>query len=93
MITKLCMKIQKYCCVLCLPYDPIDLQMHIHEIVFYCIFLHQFQLDTEEITLENAITKSFEKIVKLHLDPVWHQLGAKTKQLIADIKMLKLVLE
>ena len=51
------------------------------------------QLDTDEMTVENAITRSFDKIVKLHLDPVWHQLSPKTKQLIADIKTLKLMLE
>ena len=51
------------------------------------------QLDTDEMTVENAITRSFDKIVKLHLDPVWHQLSSKTKQLIADIKTLKLMLE
>ena len=53
----------------------------------------QLQLDTDEMTVENAITRSFDKIVKLHLDPVWHQLSPKTKQLIADIKTLKLMLE
>ena len=51
------------------------------------------QLDSDEFTLENAITRSFDKIVRLHLDPVWHQLSAKTKQLVTDIKTLRLVLE
>ena len=52
-----------------------------------------WQLDTDELTVENAITRDFEKIVRMHLDPVWHQLGAKTRQLVADIKTLRLVLE
>ena len=51
------------------------------------------QLDSDEFTLENAITRSFDKIVRLHLDPVWHQLSGKTKQLVTDIKTLRLVLE
>ena len=50
------------------------------------------QLDSDEFTLENAIARSFDKIVRLHLDPVWHQLSGKTKQLVTDIKTLRLVL-
>ena len=57
------------------------------------VSMWNLQLDTDEMTVENAITRSFDKIVKLHLDPVWHQLSSKTKQLIADIKTLKLMLE
>ena len=65
--------------------------LHFETITEYILIV--LQLDTEEMTVENAITRSFDKIVKLHLDPVWHQLSAKTKQLIADIKTLKLMLE
>lgn len=63
--------------------------------LFHVVIVSQtlLQLDTEEITVENAITHSFDKIVKLHLDPVWHQLSIKTKQLIADIKSIRLLLE
>ncbi|XP_052256550.1 DNA repair endonuclease XPF-like [Dreissena polymorpha] len=49
-------------------------------------------IDTEEITVENAISKSFEQIIRLQLDPVWHQLGAKSRQLVSDIKTLRLIL-
>ncbi|KAK2179590.1 hypothetical protein NP493_480g01020 [Ridgeia piscesae] len=47
------------------------------------------RLDTDEITVENALTHTFDKIVRIYLDPVWHQLSQKTKQLVADIKMLR----
>lgn len=33
-----------------------------------------FQLDTEELTVENSINKYFDKLLRLQLDPVWHQL-------------------
>ncbi|XP_069693595.1 DNA repair endonuclease XPF [Periplaneta americana] len=49
-------------------------------------------LDTDELTVENAISKSFHKILQLQLDPIWHQLSMKTKQLVADLKTLRLVL-
>ena len=52
-----------------------------------------FQMDTDEMTVEYAITRGFDKIIKLHMDPVWHQLSSKTKQLISDIKTLRLLLE
>ena len=56
-------------------------------------WLVALQIDADEFNVENAITKSFDRIVRLHLDPVWHQLSSKTKQLVADVKTLRLVLE
>lgn len=49
-------------------------------------------LDTEELTVENSISKSFHKILQRELDPIWHQLSGKTKQLISDLKTLRMVL-
>ena len=49
-------------------------------------------LYTEELTVENAMSKSFQKILQRELDPVWHQLSGKSRQLIADLKTLRLVL-
>ena len=31
-------------------------------------------LDTEEVTVENSLSKSFDQVIKLQLDPVWNQL-------------------
>ncbi|XP_072337890.1 DNA repair endonuclease XPF [Scyliorhinus torazame] len=50
-------------------------------------------LDVEELSLENAVGKSFEKAMCYHLDPVWHQLGAKTKSLVQDLKILRTLLQ
>ncbi|KAK9499241.1 hypothetical protein O3M35_002314 [Rhynocoris fuscipes] len=49
-------------------------------------------LETEEITVENALSKSFYKSLQIQLDPVWNQLNAKTKQLICDLKTLRSVI-
>ncbi|KAK7047730.1 DNA repair endonuclease XPF [Halocaridina rubra] len=49
-------------------------------------------IDTEEFTAENAISRSFEKMLKVQLDPIWHQLSSRTKVLIADLKVLRTVL-
>lgn len=49
-------------------------------------------LDTEDVTVENAISKSFHKLLQMQLDPVWHQLSSETKQLVADMKTLRSIL-
>ena len=46
-------------------------------------------LQLEEVTVENCITKKFQKILQMELDVVWHQLNAKTKLLITDLKILR----
>uniref|UniRef100_A0A4W3HSV6 DNA repair endonuclease XPF n=1 Tax=Callorhinchus milii TaxID=7868 RepID=A0A4W3HSV6_CALMI len=50
-------------------------------------------LEIEDLSLENAIGKSFDKIIRHYLDPVWHQLGAKTKSLVQDLKILRTLLQ
>ena len=49
-------------------------------------------LNSEELTVENSMSKSFHKILQRELDPVWHQLSAKSRQLVSDLKTLRLVL-
>lgn len=50
-------------------------------------------LEIEDLSLENAIGKSFDKIIRYYLDPVWHQLGAKTKSLVQDLTILRTLLQ
>ncbi|XP_064605253.1 DNA repair endonuclease XPF-like [Liolophura sinensis] len=49
-------------------------------------------IDSDEVTVENALTRNFDQVLRLQLDPIWHQLGPKTKQLVSDLKTLRLVL-
>ncbi|XP_067003038.2 DNA repair endonuclease XPF isoform X2 [Anabrus simplex] len=49
-------------------------------------------LDLEDVTVENAISKTFHKVLQLQLDPIWHQLSSKTKQLLADLRTLRTML-
>nr|XP_022317869.1 LOW QUALITY PROTEIN: DNA repair endonuclease XPF-like [Crassostrea virginica] len=49
-------------------------------------------IDAEEVTVENAIGKAFDKTIRFQLDPVWHQLSSKTRQLVSDLKTLRLIL-
>ena len=49
-------------------------------------------LATDELTVENCVSKSFHKLLQRELHPIWHQLSFKTRQLVADLKTLRLVL-
>ncbi|NWZ49487.1 XPF endonuclease, partial [Haliaeetus albicilla] len=49
-------------------------------------------LEVEDLSLENAIGKPFDKTIRHYLDPLWHQLGAKTKSLVQDLKILRTLL-
>ncbi|KAK2533340.1 hypothetical protein Q9233_004554 [Columba guinea] len=49
-------------------------------------------LEAEDLSLENAIGKPFDKTIRHYLDPLWHQLGAKTKSLVQDLKILRTLL-
>ncbi|KAJ7544180.1 hypothetical protein O6H91_09G067800 [Diphasiastrum complanatum] len=47
------------------------------------------KIDVEDLTVENGLFKSFDEIIKRQLDPIWHTLGRKTKQLVRDLKTLR----
>lgn len=42
--------------------------------------------------MENAYFVSFDSIVRRQLDPVWHKIGSKTKQLVSDLGTLRRLL-
>ncbi|RXW19482.1 hypothetical protein EST38_g6377 [Candolleomyces aberdarensis] len=46
-------------------------------------------LDLDDLNVENAYFKSFNVIVRKQLDPVWHKVGPKTKQLVNDLGTLR----
>jgi len=45
-----------------------------------------------EFTVENAVHKSFDGIIRQQLDPMWHRVSARSKQLINDLKTLRKLL-
>ena len=49
-------------------------------------------LATDELTVENCVSKSFHKLLQRELHPIWHQLSFKTRQLVGDLKTLRIVL-
>ncbi|KAL0372957.1 UNVERIFIED_CONTAM: DNA repair endonuclease UVH1 [Sesamum calycinum] len=51
------------------------------------------KVDVEDLTVENGFFKSFDEIVRRQLDPIWHTLGKRTKQLVSDLKTLRKLLD
>ncbi|ETV81611.1 hypothetical protein, variant 1 [Aphanomyces astaci] len=49
-------------------------------------------LDETDLTIQNALTKALDVILKRQLTSIWHQLPAKTKQLSADLTHLRQLL-
>ncbi|XP_041830611.1 DNA repair endonuclease XPF [Melanotaenia boesemani] len=49
-------------------------------------------LEVEDMSLENTLGNEFEKTIRHYLDPLWHQLGMKTKALVQDLKVLRVLL-
>ncbi|XP_074344666.1 DNA repair endonuclease UVH1 isoform X1 [Apium graveolens] len=51
------------------------------------------KVDVEDLTFESGLFKSFDEIIRRQLDPIWHTLGKKTKQLVSDLKTLRKLLD
>ena len=51
-----------------------------------------FLYDSSDFTAENVIAGNFGKVIRVQLDPIWHQLSAKAKRLINDIRLLRTLL-
>ncbi|KAF3336074.1 DNA repair endonuclease UVH1 [Carex littledalei] len=51
------------------------------------------KVDVEDLTVEKGLFKSFDEIVRQQLDPIWHTIGKKTKQLVSDLRTLRKLLD
>ncbi|KAI9823456.1 MAG: hypothetical protein M1832_002467 [Thelocarpon impressellum] len=49
-------------------------------------------LEMEDWTVDSALFKNFDTIVRRQLDPVWHRLSWKTKQIANDLTVLRGIL-
>jgi hypothetical protein len=47
------------------------------------------QIDVAEFTVENALSRSFDAVVRQQLDPIWHRVTARTRRILADIRTLR----
>nr|CAB3502306.1 unnamed protein product [Digitaria exilis] len=51
------------------------------------------KVDVDDLTVDKGLFKSFDEMVRRQLDPIWHTLGKKTKQLVADLRTLRKLLD
>ncbi|KAH9934024.1 uncharacterized protein BXZ73DRAFT_89675 [Epithele typhae] len=49
-------------------------------------------LDLDDLSIDNAYFRSFDMVVRRILDPVWHKVGPRTKQLVNDLATLRRLL-
>lgn len=47
------------------------------------------QLEIDDLTVENALFSTFDRLVRSQLDPVWHKVGPKTRGLVNDLSTLR----
>lgn len=79
------------------PMSPhmIGIQKAVIEVMDACLkeMKKTNKVDVEDLTVENSLFKSFDEIVRRQLDPIWHTLGKRTKQLVSDLKTLRKLLD
>nr|GMD94214.1 DNA repair endonuclease UVH1 [Ipomoea batatas] len=79
------------------PMSPymIGIQKAVLEVMDACLkeMRKTNKVDVEDLTVENGLFKSFDEILRRQLDPIWHTLGKKTKQLVSDLKTLRKLLD
>ncbi|KAL6579023.1 DNA repair endonuclease uvh1 [Orobanche minor] len=79
------------------PMSPymIGIQKAVIEVMDACLkeMKKTNKVDVEDLTVENGLFKSFDEIVRRQLDPIWHTLGKRTKQLVSDLKTLRKLLD
>lgn len=50
-------------------------------------------LELDDWTLDSALHKSFDVIVRRQLDPMWHRLSFRTRQIVNDLSVLRSILQ
>jgi len=50
-------------------------------------------LEMEDWTLDSALHKNFDVIVRRQLDPVWHRTSFRTRQIVRDLTLLRSILQ
>lgn len=47
----------------------------------------------DDWSTDNVLHKSFDAIIKRQLDPVWHRVSYRTRQIVNDLSVLRSVLQ
>lgn len=49
-------------------------------------------IEVDDLTVQNALFRSFDAVIRSQLDPQWHRIGPKTRQLVNDLATLRQLL-
>lgn len=50
-------------------------------------------LDVEDWTVDSALHKNFDVVIRRQLDPIWHRVSFRTKQIANDLTVLRSILQ
>lgn len=50
-------------------------------------------LELDDWTLDSALHKSFDVIIRRQLDPIWHRVSYRTRQIVNDLTVLRSILQ
>ena len=50
-------------------------------------------IELDDWTLDSALHKSFDAIVRRQLDPIWHRVSYRTRQIVNDLTVLRSILQ
>ena len=50
-------------------------------------------LELEDWTLDSALHKNFDAIIRRHLDPIWHRINYRARQIVNDLTVLRGILQ
>lgn len=50
-------------------------------------------LDVEDWTLDSALHKNFDVSIRRQLDPIWHRVSFRTRQIASDLTVLRAILQ
>lgn len=50
-------------------------------------------LDIEDWNVDSALQKNFDTAIQRQLDPIWHRVSYKTRQIASDLTVLKTILQ
>ncbi|KAL1993745.1 hypothetical protein VTN49DRAFT_2414 [Thermomyces lanuginosus] len=49
-------------------------------------------LDMEDWTVDSALHRNFDVVIRRQLDPIWHRVSFRTRQMVADLSVLRSIL-
>lgn len=70
------------------------IQLGLMEVIEACLReLTKANPSLEDVTVEAALMASFDVHLRRQLDPIWHRISLKSKQLVSELRILRILLD